>query len=521
MNKDIQIIKIPSFASGEQLTSYLTRRKVYLSSPCGGRGVCGKCRVKVKSGYFVSRVNGEILKPDSEGCILSCRALCSDVDSEIEIPNFSGEGLTIADEYVESTDEHDKAECDGVALDIGTTTIAAARVDKKSGRILRSVSCLNPQQMYGADVISRIEAAKKGQLADMRICVLDAVRTLLEQLCVTAEAPAEELVVAGNTTMLHLFCGVSPEGMGTYPFTPVFTDVKKMSGSELGLPVRNVTLMPSVSAFIGGDITAGMLVCGLGSSECPALLLDIGTNGEMVFDTGKQFGNRLIAASAAAGPALEGANLSCGIGGVDGAVSRVADENGKLVYRTIGDKPAKGICGCGVIDLCSVLLNNESIDETGYLEDDPYVLKGMHRTETITNAEKTTDVYLNQKDIREIQLAKSALRAGIDALLDCAGMNVDSFVKYGGRVYIAGGLGYYISPINAARVGLLPQSFVADENTVSVIGNSALSGAVKILVDSSELSHVCELAKVCTTVELNKSQKFNDGFIEYMMFPDG
>ena len=520
MNKDIQIIKIPSSASGEQLTSYLARQKVYLSSPCGGRGVCGKCRVKVKSGYFISRVNGEILKPDSEGYILSCQALCADVDSEIESPTFSGEGLTIADEHIKSNDEHDESRCDGVALDIGTTTIAAARVDMKNGRILMSASCLNPQQMYGADVISRIEAAKKVQLADMQSCVLDAVRSLLEQLCVTSEAPAEKLVVAGNTTMLHLFCGISPEGMGAYPFTPVFTDVKEMSGSELGLPVRNVTLMPSVSAFIGGDITAGMLVCGLGSSECPALLLDIGTNGEMVLDTGKQLGNRLIAASTAAGPALEGANLSCGIGGVDGAVSRVAEENGKLVYRTIGDEPAKGICGCGVIDFCSVLLNNESIDETGYLEDDPYVLTGMHKTANTTSTEKTTDVYLSQKDIREIQLAKSALRAGIEALLDYAGMDVDSFVKYGGKVYIAGGLGYYINPINASRVGLLPQSFVADENTVSAVGNSALAGAIKVLTDSSELSHVCELAKVCTTIELNKSQTFNDGFIEYMMFPD-
>ncbi len=527
MDKEIQIIKIPSAASGEQLRSFLAQRKIFLSAPCGGRGVCGKCRVKVISGHFISRKDGEILKPDTEGYILACQAICSDCESEIGLPVFSGDGLTVLDEQSEqavdskgSSTVNGSIEHDGVALDIGTTTIAAARVDTKSGKVRTSVSCLNPQQMYGADVISRIEAAKNGKLYDMQSCVLDAVRTLLNQLFDLSEKTIDNLVVAGNATMLHLFCGISPEGMGAYPFTPAFTDAKKMKGDELGLSVKNITLLPSVSAFVGGDISSGMLVCGMGSSDYPALLLDIGTNGEMVLDTGKNNGNRLIATSTAAGPALEGANLSCGIGGVEGAVSRVIKENGNLVYRTIGDKEPSGICGCGLIDLCACLLDDESIDETGYLEDDPYVLAGMHRSDKGTDENAETRVYLTQKDIREIQLAKSALRAGIEALLDYAQTDVDSFVKAGGRVYIAGGLGYYIDPTNAVRIGLLPPRFIENKDTVSAIGNSALSGAVKVLGDSSALSRICELAHECLTIELNKSQTFNDGFIEYMMFPD-
>lgn len=537
-------ILVPPSASGTCLTAFLSHQGIAISAPCGGRGVCGKCRVQVLSGQFLSHITGKVLTPDAEGYILACQAICPPEGAEIAVPDATGDGLTVsmvttAQAVKPSSaaggasgkvpDSYGGAISDGVALDIGTTTLAAARVDRVTGRVLETVSCLNPQQSFGADVISRIGACKEGQLAAMQACLLNAVRGLIRRLfpgvdaADTAADTLPDLSVAGNATMLHLFCGVSPEGMGTYPFTPAFTEARMLSGAELGLPVRTVTVLPSVSAFVGGDITAGMLVCGLGQSPVPSLLLDIGTNGEMVLDTGKADGNRLIATSTAAGPALEGANISFGMGGVAGAISRVTPGAlpGTLIYQTVGDAPACGICGCGLIDLCARLLDLEVIDETGYLDDDPYILSGAHRTSAGLTSEGVTPVRLTQKDIREVQLAKSALRAGLEALLDAAGLDVPTFTAAGGKVYIAGGLGYYLDPVSAVRIGLLPPAFLASPGTVTAVGNTALAGAVRVLADDSALARMSGLAERCKSMELNHSSVFNDGFIEHMMFPEG
>lgn len=519
----MQIITIPPSASGISLTIYLANQGISLSAPCGGRGVCQKCRVQVTDGQFLSRVSGKVLSPDDDGYILACQAICPSEGASIALPETTGSGLTAMPALEAggngTADHRIDAIPDGIALDLGTTTLAAARVDRETGKILSTVSCLNPQQSFGADVISRIDACRSGQLTAMQSCLLDAVRRLIGQLFPDTETALCDLTAAGNTTMLHLFCGISPESMGTYPFTPVFTDAKTMSGTDLDLPVRTVTVLPSVSAFIGGDITAGMFFCGFGSSPVPLLLLDIGTNGEMVLDTGAVLGNRLIAASTAAGPALEGANISCGLGGVAGAVSRVRMEKNTLVYQTIGDAPARGICGCGLIDLCACLLSRTIVDETGYLENDPYVLTGSHQTAHGSFPENATSVCLTQKDIRELQLAKSALRAGLEALLHSAGMQVRSFTEKGGKVCIAGGLGYYLDPVNAAGIGLLPPEFLAAPDTVTAVGNTSLAGAVQVLTDPSALDRMSVLAKQCTCIELNRSQVFNDGFIEHMLFP--
>ena len=548
MNENKTIVQIPSTAAGMVLHTYLVQAGIVLSAPCGGRGTCGKCRVQVRAGSFYSRDmaadSGEkcSIKPDADGYILACQAICPPDGAEIAVPHFSGDGLTAVHMentgsmktraagslYMEPSDAMrseigsvDGHRPDGIALDIGTTTIAAALVHGATGQIRATASCLNPQQAYGADVISRIAAANDGKLSAMQSCVLGAVRDLLEKLSVDAEtARSLPLVVSGNATMLHLFCGVSPAGMGTYPFTPAFTESRTVPGNALCLPVRSVTLLPSVSAFVGGDISAGMFCCHLGQSESPALLLDIGTNGEMVLDTGRAAGNRLLAASTAAGPALEGAKLSCGMGGVSGAVSRVGLESGRLYYETIGDAPARGICGCGLIDLCAYLPDAAVLDETGCLDEDPYTLSGIHKTADGSGAAGPTSVSLTQKDLRELQLAKSAIRAGIEALLDAAGTDIEAFVNADGRVYIAGGLGYYLSPVSAARIGLLPQRMVETPRCVVAVGNSALAGAAAVCSDPTAIGRISHLARICETIELNRSACFNEGFIEHMLFPD-
>lgn len=514
----MKTIIIPNDASGTRLSTYLSDRGISISAPCGGRGVCKKCRVRVISGQFTAA--GQPLTPDNDGFILACQAICAG-EAEIELPDSSGDGLTVL-----SSAKLDGSVDTGVgiALDIGTTTLAAALVEH--GKVTTTVSCLNPQQSFGADVISRIEACKNGKLHAMQACLISAIRDMTDKLLADLSPELREsceLTVAGNTTMLHIFCGISPEGMGSYPFTPVFLDARVLTGESLGLPFKSIKLLPSVSAFVGSDITAGMLVCGLGQSDAPILLLDIGTNGEMVLDTGSSGGNRLLATSTAAGPALEGANISCGTGGVPGAVSKVAVSSRtpeSLEYRTIGDKPACGICGCGLVDLCSCLLDMELLDETGYLYDDPYVLTGIHKTSSDDGAAAETTICLSQKDIRELQLAKSAIRAGIEALLSAADMDTSSFTESGGKVYIAGGLGYYLDPVNAASIGLLPPEFIKSPEIVQTPGNTALSGAICALYNDAVLDEMTHLAKHCETVDLSVSQVFNDGFIEYMMFPE-
>ncbi|MDD6203724.1 MAG: ASKHA domain-containing protein [Firmicutes bacterium] len=536
-------ILIPPSASGKRLTEFLSLRGIAVSAPCGGRGVCKKCRVQVVSGRFLSRITGKELLPDADGCILACQAICPSEGAEIVVPDTAGDGLTVNMVKTEENtgqvflaeaagasapDSNRRLPHDGIALDIGTTTLAAARVDRVTGKTVATVSCLNPQQSFGADVISRIGACSQGSLAAMQACLLTSVREMIGRLFPGVDFSGvlldalPDLSVAGNATMLHIFCGVSPEGMGTYPFTPDFTETRILSGAELDLPVRQVTVLPSVSAFVGGDITAGMLVCGLGQSPVPCLLLDIGTNGEMVLDTGKNGGNRLIAASTAAGPALEGANISCGMGGVAGAVSRVTSGvlPDTLVYRTIGDAPAGGICGCGLIDLCACLLELEVMDETGCLDDDPYILSGAHSTPAGLAPAGKTPVKLTQKDIREVQLAKSALRAGMEALLDAAGLDACRFTAAGGKVFIAGGLGYYLDTLSAVRIGLLPPAFLITPGTVTAVGNTALSGAIRVLTDASALAKLSRLAGRCECIELNRSKVFNDGFIENMIFPE-
>ncbi|MCQ2430810.1 MAG: ASKHA domain-containing protein [Clostridia bacterium] len=507
-------VRIPPSAVGERLSDVLARMGHPVSSPCGGRGVCGKCRVTVLNGQLVTK-DGKIMTPDGDGTVLACQAVCPPDGAEVLVRAMDGTGLSLGTSAAAASGKY------GFALDIGTTTIAAVRVSLPDGAVAASASCLNPQQAFGADVISRIGAASRGQLADLQACVLNAVRDLLAKL--SPDVPGKDqppLTVAGNATMLHLFAGVSPAGMGHYPFTPAFTDAKVMTGQELGLPVGQVTLLPSVSAFVGGDITAGMHVCGIGRSASPALLLDIGTNGEMVLDTGD---GDLIGTSTAAGPALEGANISCGMGGVAGAVCSVRPDGDDLIFRTIGDAPAQGLCGSGLLDFTARLLENGDVDETGYLDaddDEDYrYINLCGRWETAAGYEAITlpDVKLTQKDIREVQLAKSAIRAGLEALLAEAGMTPESFTASGGTVYLAGGLGYYMDPRSAVTIGMLPDCFPV---RLVPAGNTALKGAVAALCDPAALDHMTALSKGCRIIDLEKSEVFNDGFIEYMMFPE-
>lgn len=499
---------IPPEAAGQNLALWLAREGYPFAAPCGGRGVCGKCRVTVTKGFFLSQKDGSVLAPDASGQVLACQSLCSGEGTEIEFETKEGKGLTLSEEdaAADSTESERNGQDLAVALDIGTTTLAAALVDRSDGRIRTTASALNPQQAFGADVISRIQAAKDGHLPELQKSVLQGVGTLLAEL----RAPEGcSMTVAGNTTMLHLFAGISPEGLGAYPFTPVFTGPKELNGADLGLPLGPITLLPSATGFFGADAVCGILISEMTRSERPVLFLDIGTNGEMALYTGKT--DRLLVASSAAGPALEGATVSCGMGGVSGAVCHVTAMQEDLVYSTIGDEPPKGLCGSGLIDLAAVLLKKEELDESGCLEDEDYRLSGSQKKEGKLLPPSDTSVLLTQQDVRELQLAKSAIRAGLQALLAEGGIREEEV----SALVLAGGLGHYLSPASAAAIGLIPPSL--EEKVVS-LGNTALAGAVRCLGSPETVRELQTLAERCSEIELNRSEVFNEGFIEYMIF---
>ena len=503
------IIRIPADAAGMRLSVWMSRNGYPVTADCGGKGTCGKCRVILVSGLFwADAAKTTYESPDADGMIRACHAWCPDEGAEIILPETVGGGLTefASSESGRVTEISDKgASVYGAALDIGTTTLALALVDIRSGEVLSSVSRRNPQRSFGADVMSRIGAVseEEGNLALMQQVLLDEIRSMLDALCSEADIKVQTMTVAGNTTMLHLFCGVSPVGMGAYPFTPVFLDAKVLSGDDFGLPVETITVLPCAHAFIGGDVTAGMLYLRMTEAKEPVMLIDIGTNGEMVLFTGTEHGSRLYAASAAAGPALEGAGISTGVGGIQGAVSSAADVNGQIVVRTIGDVFPIGICGSGLIDLAAVLLARGDLDETGYLEDEPY---------EYARTESKMPLCLTQEDVRALQLAKSALRAGMEALCAAAELALDDL----SCVCIAGGLGYYMNMDSATAIGLLPRSL---RTRLRCVGNTALGGAARLVSDPSLIERLSAEAAACMTVDLNRSAVFQELFIEHMMFP--
>lgn len=475
-----------SIPHGENLLAALTQNGVFVAAPCGGRGKCGKCAVKCR-------------KADESDyqTVLSCNTSVTadltvllDADSREELWNVSSLSSP--------------STTPGMILDIGTTTLAACLVDKTTGSVLARASALNPQGAFGADVLSRISAFGDGKGEQMRTVLTDTTNRLIAQFCGTG-AQIDDLIVVGNTTMLHLFLGIDPTGIGSYPFTPAFTDAKTLMGSALNLNVSRVYLLPSISAYLGGDVSAGILACEMHKTDQTQLLMDLGTNGEIVLS----HNGKLFAASTAAGPALEGANLSCGMGGVAGAIDRVWRDGEQLRFTTVQSAPARGICGSGLIDLIALLLDERILDETGafdeecdspllhHLEDDCFYL--------------TPDVYLSQDDVRQFQLAKAAIAAGVEALCAHCGVRTEEIT----RVFLAGGLGYYMSPASASRTGLLSPTLLS---RTQIVGNTALAGAQLCLLKEENKTALDIISKRTETVELSFSAIFSQAYIENMGF---
>lgn len=487
----------------ESLFMALNRENIGLLSPCGGKGICGKCAIRIVKGTLPITAedrrffNEEKLK---EGYRLACVAHLTE-DITVEIIS-SDKDLAKASSHIYGLENVEVMEDarDVLAVDIGTTTIAFALVSADNKKVLKTCTMTNHQRAYGADVISRIVAAGEGHADELTNCVKKDISTGIHAVLDGLKDRKVSVVITGNTTMEHLLLGYDVSGLGIYPFTPVSvetyeTDWKSLFGNdEFDM---DITVMPGFTTYVGADILAGVQMCGMLSDSKNTLLVDLGTNGEMALAAG----DKLYITSTAAGPAFEGGNISCGMPGVDGAVSELSLENGEFVVKTINDKKPEGICGSGIIDAIACMLENEILDETGLLDDD-YFDDGV---------ELVDKVVLTQKDVREMQLAKSAVRAGIETLIKRAELKYDDI----DALYLAGGFGQYINIESAVKIGLLP---VELKDKIRVVGNTALGGAVKygLMADAHEKALL--LKEKAEEIDLSKDSLFQEGYMTYIMF---
>lgn len=503
-----------------------------MNHPCGGKGRCGKCRIRTRGASAPTAVERDLLSTGEleEGWRLSCvspvragMTVCLPDQTEQQVRILTGEGGLLGD-----TDTQKLTGC-RLACDIGTTTVVLYLLHPETGAIIRTASALNGQIAYGGDVISRIFAVSEeyDRLKELQGAIITTLNRLIEQILTEtglSQAGICEMRVAGNTTMEHLFLGRDPRGLGKSPFQPDFLSAPPCAAEELGLallPGTPVSVVPNLSAFVGGDITAGIYETGMNQAEGPCLLLDIGTNNEMVL------GNRniLYACSAAAGPALEGAQISTGMRAAPGAVEKAWYEGGTLRLKTISDAPPKGLCGSGLIDLLALLVRERIVrpdgrfaapDELpeGDLRSRLRKGEGRHREFVYCYAGEhnaARELTLTQKDVRETQLAKSAIAVGIEKLLEKMAITPKEL----NQVYLAGAFGNYIDQKNARELGLLPQ--VGDE-VVRAVHNTAGLGVCRSLFDPDFEARTAHISQIYRSINLAEEADFQQRFLTHLQF---
>jgi len=466
--------------------------------PCGGRGRCKGCRVRVVAGQLpVTPEDRRLLSPAqlAEGWRLSCRAR-AEADLTLELAQW--EAAILGDNLRFEFTPRDGL---GVAVDLGTTTLVAQLLDLRTGNVLAVRSALNAQARHGADIMSRIEFALIGDGRErLTRTVREQIGGLLTEL-LGAAPPGQRLadvVLVGNTAMHHLFCGLSVAPLAHHPFEPEDDGLKVFTADELGWPVAGearVQFLPCLGGFVGSDILAGILATGLHQRERPGLLVDLGTNGEIVVGNREQ----LLCASTAAGPAFEGARISMGMRAATGAISAVMLRDGALQATVLGGGEPRGICGSGLVDAVACGLELGRVLPSGRIAGgDELPVAGAVR--------------LTQWDIRELQLAKGAIAAGIRLLIERRGARPEDLAC----VWLAGAFGNYISRASARRIGLL--DFPADQ--VEPAGNTALRGAKLALCGPTPRAlDFADLRARVRHISLKDDPRFQEAYVEAMGFP--
>lgn len=453
------------FDGSVRLSDLLLRFGYAVPHPCGGRGICEKCTVLL---------NG--------APVLACRTEIS-ADAEVVLPDREE-----IESVVGISDSGRLTESVCLCLDVGTTTLALALVSLDPNEVIRTVTAPNPQRAFGSDVISRIDRCRKHGPKEQQAVLVQALRTmadgLLSQLGLQR---VDTMYVTGNTTMLHLLFGVDCASMGVAPYTPAFLSRRSESGETLGLPfVGDVRSLPGISSFVGADIVSGMHFIGLPEAGKYRILLDLGTNAEIaLFDR-----NGILCTAAAAGPCFEGGNISCGMTASPGAICAVSEKG----VTVIGGGEAKGLCATGLIDAVAVGLRSGRIDETGYMQDGTFKLCGS--------------VSLSARDVREFQLAKSAIRAATECLLGRCGIGPDRVEGF----YVAGGFSGGLNVENAVLTGLFHEALAEKFHGVN---NASLLGTVRY---AAERETLCLPLENATYADLSADPVFSDLFADHMLF---
>lgn len=421
-----------------------------------------------------------------------------------------------------------------VAFDIGTTTLVAHLVDLVTGQRLAVASEINPQIRFGEDVISRIQYARdhRDGTSQLQQAVLKGCTQIAARLCRQAGVASTDVYLcsfAGNTTMLHLLLGLDVRRLGEAPFTPVFRQGLTFRGHELGLPFHpqcQVYILPVIGPFVGGDTVAGMLAVRLWERPGPALLVDIGTNGEIALS----HRGELYAAATAAGPAFEGVRIHCGMRAVAGAIERIEFSDGQLRWQVIGNQVPTGICGSGIVDLVAELLRLGIVSANGRMlspRDVPPVLPQALRERLQLVDERPAFVMVpadlsasgqplvfTQQDVRQVQLAAGAIRAGVNVLCGLVGVKPEDIEE----VWIAGAFGNFLRPESAQRIGLLPRQIPLER--IHFAGNTSLAGAT-LAVASVNARRQAEWLADCTRhIDLAAQPEFRHAFAEGMIFPE-
>lgn len=467
--------------TGENLLQVLRREGLAPDAPCGGRGTCGKCRVWVDGTEQ-----------------LACK---TSVDRDMAVTLPAGEKTEILETGLQLAQAPDGVDTYALAFDVGTTTVVAYLLDGVSGEILARSGSVNPQTKYGADVISRIQYAMEGGASQLSGCIRETLAELTGFVCAAAAIDSREITtvsLVGNTAMHHLLLGIDPKSLTTPPYMPAVSQALEMPAAEF-LPVSpNAVLrvLPNIAGFVGADTVGCMVATRFDRLEELTLMIDIGTNGEMVL--GNQDG--FLACSTAAGPAFEGAKIQCGMRGAVGAVDHVRLENGEITYSVIGGGAPVGLCGSGLLDLVAALLQREDIDESGRMEEEIIYLPG-------------SQVFLSQKDVREVQLAKAAIRAGVELMCKKRGIQPEDIQK----VYLAGAFGNYLNPASACAIGMIPPCL---EDRIESIGNAAGEGARLCALRREEFEYSRCLAEKAEFLELASMREFNDCYVDCLLFEE-
>lgn len=460
--------------------------------PCGGKGTCGKCKIRLLNGEIEVSENHR-QKLDKLGFApdwrLACFSRCtSDITLEIEQFNH----LILADE---SEFDFTPRSGFGIAVDLGTTTVVAQLVDLSSAKVMAVEILLNPQVRFGADLISRIQASLDGHAAEMTQMIRSAIGTMIELMLKKHPVELQKVVLVGNTVMQLIFsnCDVSP--LSAYPFHTDNLGLKTFDPEELGWNFKvngKIHFPPSIGSFVGSDILAGIVATGLHRKENYTALIDLGTNGEIV--VGNK--NQIVCASTAAGPAFEGANISMGMRAVTGAISSLSLINGKIEASVIGNTAPKGICGSALIDAVAIFRKQDVIGMFGEINSGE---------QQIHLAGK---VNLTRKDINEFQLAKAAIAAGLTILAKSLSIPITDIEL----LYIAGGFGNYINIGNVVATGMIE----LQEEKIHKMGNTALIGAKMFLF--SDLEITTEILAKTTHVNLEGDPNFQDIYVDKMLF---